>query len=101
MGKFKQSGGYDKVVKNKKRVSNIPVNNMKVTKESIYPSKRVQFDLNPQGPTLNKTIEMDNDLKPDKSKKIKGIISSVQFKAPKKQENKSTFLKVILPCFSA
>jgi len=99
MGKFKQSGGYDKVVKSKKRV--IPVNDTKVKKESIYSKtpKKVHFDLNPQGPTINKIMETEDESKSDKSRKMKGIISSVQFKTPKKQENKSTFLKVILVGF--
>lgn len=102
MGKFKQSGGYDKVVRSRKYGNSIPKSDMKVTKQESMGgggggSKKVQFDMAPQGPTLSKQMDVEEDSKTARSnngKRVKGIISSVQFKAPKKQENKSTFLKL-------
>lgn len=91
MGKFKDQGGYDKVVKGRKSI--FPKHNPKSKtgsneqKESIYPSKKVQFNLNPMGPSSEATED-------SKAKKPKSIINSVQFKASKRQDNKSTFLKL-------
>lgn len=93
MGKFKQSGGYDKVIRSKKYIDKNPPSQPKITKESIYPKKKVQFNLNPQGPTNHPE---QHDTNSDSTKKSKSIISSVQFKATKKQDKKSTFLKVII-----
>lgn len=97
MGKFKDKGGYDKVIKGRKALvakhaSAKPQTEPKITKQSVYPSKKVQFNLEPLGPTgsLNPDIQQDYH----ERKKTKSIINTVQFKAPRKQENKSTFLKV-------
>jgi hypothetical protein len=98
MGKLKDKGGYDKVVKGRKTL--FPANNGKPLslpkkinepKESIYAPKKVQFNLNPMGPSSSSDPPMDENSAP---KKQKSIINTVQFKHTKKDQNKSTFLKV-------
>ena len=103
MGKLKDRGGYDKVVKGRKTL--FPTNNNKPLsvpkklnepKESIYsPKKSVQFNLNPMGPTVtNNSLDMMVDDEPTRVKKQKSsILNTVQFKHSKKEQ--STFLKVI------
>lgn len=105
MGKLKDRGGYDKVVKGRKTL--FPANNNKPLsvprklnepKESIYsPKKSVQFNLNPMGPTVTSSSQdkMMMDYEPTPVKKQKSsILNTVQFKHSKKEQNKSTFLKV-------
>lgn len=97
MGKLKDRGGYDKILKGRKGMlakhGNIkPETETNVTKESIYPSKKVHFNLEPIGPTHTPYSNHQED---DRERiKNKSIINTVKFKAPKKHENKSTFLKL-------